>query len=77
MKQMTTQEAIKFLTAESQGVNRVSAYQIAKVLGLSPIMITRYRKGTSLMSYKTADIFRNHFHIEITDATHIGRKQND
>jgi predicted transcriptional regulator len=74
MRQMTTKEALATLRVEQP---RVSGYRLAKLLKISAIMITRYRRGDSAMGLETARKFAELYGIEIIDARTPGRQLNE
>lgn len=70
MKEMTSQEAIRYLTKS------LSMYYIAKQIEVAPISVSNYRSGKNKMGLDTAERFKNVFGIKITDASRPGRKAN-
>lgn len=68
---MTTKEAVQ------KALTEISGYRLAKILRVSPIMVTRYKTGESCMSEFTAALFEANFGIEVTDARSPGRQPNE
>lgn len=70
---MTCQEAVLFVLEN----RKISAYRMAIQLGVSAIMVSKYKKGDSVMSIATALKFSKLYGIIVNNAANRGRKPNE
>lgn len=63
MIELTTKKAVEYLMQQGH-----SKYRISKFLGVQPIMVLHYAKGTARMSTVNANKMQQLFGIFITDA---------
>lgn len=73
MKQMTTQEAVRYVLK----TYNLSMYAVAKAIQISPIMVGHYKYGRNKMGVETAKRFQATYDIEITDAKPTGVLPNE